>query len=40
MIPLDRYPAEVFEDQQAATRALERIGFKKTGVYQKSANDR
>lgn len=32
--------AEVIEEQQAAVRALERMGFEKAGVYRKFINDR
>jgi len=32
--------AEVIEEQQAAVRALERMGFEKTGVYRNFVNDR
>jgi RimJ/RimL family protein N-acetyltransferase len=32
--------AEVIEEQQAAVRALERMGFEKAAVYRKYANDR
>jgi len=32
--------AEVIGEQQAAVRALERMGFEKAGVYRKFVNDR
>ena len=32
--------AEVIEEQEAAVRALERMGFEKAGIYRKFINDR
>ena len=39
-LALNNIPAEVIEEQQAAVRALERMGFEKAAVYRNFVNDR
>jgi len=39
-VSLNYLLAEVIEEQQAAVRALERMGFEKAGVYRNFVNDR
>lgn len=39
-VALNYLLAEVIEEQQAAVRALERMGFEKAGVYRNFVNDR